>query len=296
MTSISDRPAFIAYIDEAGDDGLNTVRPIDPQGSSEWLILGAVVIDSTREPHAINWVQDIATSFKRHQKPGLHFRELNDANKRLVCAKLATLPVRCFAIASNKKNMRGYRNPWAEQFPAKNWFYCWLSRLLLERVTHFVHQRSLRQYGEPRLLQIEYSQRGGLSYPQLSAYFDWLKMKSAADNHFLPLGDLSWDVIDKSLFQVHNHRTRAGLQLADVVASAFFKACDIYQTGKIDTQFAQLLCERMARDPDKRDGMLHGYGVKLMPKWNIAKLEPSQQEIFRYYGYPSRQWWMPSRK
>ena len=30
---------YVAYIDEAGDAGLKTVRPLDPSGASEWLIL-----------------------------------------------------------------------------------------------------------------------------------------------------------------------------------------------------------------------------------------------------------------
>src|SRR5215211_7450836 len=34
-------PYYIAYIDEAGDPGLTRVRPQDPNGSSEWLVLGA---------------------------------------------------------------------------------------------------------------------------------------------------------------------------------------------------------------------------------------------------------------
>lgn len=39
---------YIAYIDEAGDPGLNKVRPIDANGASEWLILSAVVIKAER--------------------------------------------------------------------------------------------------------------------------------------------------------------------------------------------------------------------------------------------------------
>lgn len=42
--------------------------------------------------------------------------------------------------------------------------------------------------------------------------------------------------------------------------------------------------------------MVHGFGVKLMPKWNDAKMSPQQEKIYRFYGYPSYQWWMPKRK
>lgn len=284
---------YIAYIDEAGDDGLRIVKPMNPKGSSEWLVLGAIVIDAKREAESIDWVRDIIKGFPNHQAQGLHFRDLNPAKKRLVCAKMATLPLRCFAVCSNKKNMRGYKNPWAEQIPSKNWFYCWLTRLLLERVTYFVKQQGIAKHGEPRKLKIIYSERGGMSYAQLDAYFTWLELKSDADKLVLPLGDLQWEVVDRQLFEVHNHATRAGLQLADVVASSFFKGADVYDTGGCDPQFATLLEPRMARDPDTITGRVTGYGVKLMPKWSVAKLRSDQQKVFRAYGYPGAQWWMP---
>ena len=283
---------FVVYIDEAGDDGLTTVKPLDANGSSEWLVLGAVVIDATREAKSITWVRDIIKRFRRHQARGLHFRGLNPAKKRLVCASIATRPLRCFALASNKKNMKGYANPWAELIPSKNWFYCWLTRLLLERVTYFAKQRGIQQFGEPRKLKVVFSERGGMSYAQLNAYYSWLEMRSAADQLVLPLGDLQWEVMDRRLLEVHNHSARAGLQLADAVASAFFKGCDMYDTGACDPQFAKLLEPRMGRDPDTRAGKITGYGVKLMPQWRIAKLPlPEQQDIFRAYGYPGKQWW-----
>jgi hypothetical protein len=35
MTNDVPLPYYMAFIDEAGDPGLNTVRPIDPNGGSE---------------------------------------------------------------------------------------------------------------------------------------------------------------------------------------------------------------------------------------------------------------------
>ncbi|MDX2264337.1 MAG: DUF3800 domain-containing protein [Hyphomicrobiales bacterium] len=280
------RYGYVVYIDEAGDDGLNTVKPIDPHGSSEWLVLGAVVIDAEREADTVTWVREIVSNFRNHQKRGLHFRDLNPAKKRLVCARMATLPLRCFVVASNKKNMRGYQNPWAAQMPSRNWFYCWLTRLLLERVTYFVNQRQSELQRPLPLLKIEFSERGGMSYSQLSAYYKWLEFKSEADRTFLPLGDLQWDVMDQSLLEVHNHRSRAGLQLADVVASAFFKACDVHDTRASDPTFAKLLSDRMGRDPNTLNGTVTGYGVKLMPSWKTAKLAKEQKRYSSFTAIP----------
>lgn len=86
---------------------------------------------------------------------------------------------------------------------------------------------------------------------------------------------------------------RLGLHLADAVAGAFFKACDKHDTGGCNPEFAKLFAPRMERYPDKNGGIISGYGLKLMPKMGIAKLDPDQAEIFRHYGYP-KQWWAPA--
>lgn len=289
-------PAYVAYIDEAGDDGLNTVRPIDANGGCEWLMLSAILIDIGREQEADAWLSEILNDLPRYRLKHLHFKHCNTIQGRIVCEKIAALPLRAFVVASNKKNMRRYQNPFAAQIPSKNWFYCWLTRLLLERVTYAAFQRSMRDYGEPRLLQIEFSERGRFSYPQLMAYYQWLKMKTQAGRNMLPLGDLSWEVMSRQYFQVRPNEDRSGLQLADAIASAFLRACDIHSVSNRDAECAKLLEPRMAREPDTLDGRLHGFGVKLMPGWGKARLLPPQQEIFRHYGYPNPQWWMPTKK
>ena len=46
---------YVAYIDEAGDPGLQRVKPLDANGSSEWLVLSAVVIGAPSEKHIAPW-------------------------------------------------------------------------------------------------------------------------------------------------------------------------------------------------------------------------------------------------
>lgn len=288
---------YVAYIDEAGDPGLERVRPRHPEGASEWLIVSAVVVRRDFEPQIAPWIRGITQSFKGHQRKGIHFADLNAAKKRVVCEELAKLPVRCFVIVSNKKNMEGYKNPFAGKVSmTTSWFYCWLTRLLLERVTYWARDRALSEFGEPRTLRLEYSKRGGLSYSQLGAYFELLRVKNG--DLKLPLGKIRWDVIDREQVAIYPHAERAGLHLADVVASAFYKGCDVFTSGGCDPQFARLLGPRMARDPDKTWGQICGYGVKLMPNWREARLLEVQQSIFRHFGYPAStrndEWWDPA--
>ncbi len=165
-----------------------------------------------------------------------------------------------------------------------------MTRLLLERVTKFVYDRGIKEHGEPRPLRIEYSARGGLSYSQMSAYYEWMRLKK--HNPYLPWGKIYWEVMSPDQLHVYPHLDREGLQLADVVASAFFKACDKHDTGACDPGFAKALRNRMAREPNKVRGQISGFGVKLMPSMRRAKLDTDQAAIFKHYGYPS-QWWCP---
>jgi hypothetical protein len=282
---------YIAYIDESGDDGLRAVKPLTFPGSSEWLVLSAVVIRAQNESKVAGWVEDIRSGFRSKQAKALHFADLSPPNKVTTCEKISKLDARLFVVASNKKNMQGYNNPDAGKIPSQCWFYCWMTRVLLERVTRFVLHRSLLDFHEPRYLRVEYSARGGLRYDQMHAYYEWMRMKR--HRPFLPWGKICFEVLHMNLLRVYPHQEREGLQLADAVAAAFFKACDKHDTGGCDPQYATLLRDRMAREPDDRTGKISGFGVKLLPSFPKAKLDRDQAEIFRRYGYPS-QWWDPA--
>jgi Protein of unknown function (DUF3800) len=294
MSGFSPEYSYVAYIDESGDPGLNKVAPRTPGGSSEWIIVAAAVIPAELESEVGAWVSELMKAMNSHQLRDLHFQKLSDNRKALACSDLAEKNVRLFAVVSNKQNMEGWQNPRAARIPSDNWFYCWLTRLLLERVTDFVYSASMSRYGESRKVKLEYSERGGLRYSQMHAYYEWLKMKSASGKValFVPFGDFQYSVLHPDLMRVYNHTERDGLKLPDIVASAFFKAVDIYQTRACDPSFAKLLTPRMARAPNT--GQIAGYGVKLLPTWRTLDqfgVKEEQRAILRHFGYPHNQWW-----
>ncbi len=119
--SRASEPYYLAFIDEAGDPGLNTVRPIDTAGGTEWLCLGAVVIRAARSSDVVNRVRSILLKAGGSNRTDLHYRNLPNFRKRIDCSELAKLPVRAFVLASNKKNMRRYRNLRAERVSSQQW-------------------------------------------------------------------------------------------------------------------------------------------------------------------------------
>lgn len=287
MTSKPPEYGYIAYIDEAGDPGLSKVRPVDENGASEWLILSAVVLRTKWEPDVVGWVDDIRIGIGVTQRRHLHFRDLSPTRKLAVAHRIADLPLRAFVVCSNKKNMRQHRNDRAAQVPSQQWFYNWCVRLLLERITAFCAERSLRDYGELRPVKLEFSRRGGHRYSQTKAYHAYLSFQQEGDKVYLKKRQPVRHMLHTDLMEDHPHYSRAGLQLADTIASAFFQAADVLGTSQWSTAAAEALRPIMA----KERGVCTDFGVALFPtpSWK-ADLTSEQQQIFRAYGYKFGKW------
>jgi hypothetical protein len=279
-------PRFLAIIDEAGDTGLAKVYPTGgSKGSSEWLIIGALVVRLEREPELIPWVRDIREKIRSRQAPALHYRDLNPDRKTIVCHELAQLPVRCFVLCSNKKNMQGHKNDRVEAArgaSTQEYFYNWCVRLLLERVTKFIEAISLREFGAPKHLQIIFSERGGLRYAQTIAYLDLLRQQARSHTTYLATREIKWPIIHPKLITSIPHQMSAGAQLADVIPSAFFEATNTTGKGSLDTSYAKLLKRRMS----EHNRVFENRGVSLQPwPYRKANLNERQKEIFRFYGF-----------
>ncbi|WP_417733887.1 DUF3800 domain-containing protein [Roseovarius sp.] len=280
---------YILYVDESGDPGLRNVKPLDPQGASEWMMLSGALIAAHREQEMRDRITDLRKSLRNHYRSDIHFSDINPAKKTIVCGALASWPVRGFVICSNKQNMKGRDDlkPEANIVQVKSWFYAWLFRLLMERVSKWVFMHSMTRLGRPGVLKVELSSRGGIRYIGMRAYCHWLKETFSCGVGALPQGTIKWEVIDIPQIRDYPHKTRAGLQMADWIAGAFFKAADIHSTGALDSSFAKLLKPRMAFMPGHPQA---GFGVKLMPRFNGLNIAAEQMEIFRHYGYPNY-WW-----
>lgn len=274
---------FIAYIDEAGDPGLKRVRPIDNIGSTEWLVLSAVVVRRENDPLLPDWVAAINQANGSENTQVIHFKDLTQQQKLTASRTLASHPVRLFAVASNKKNMRGYRNERAEKAGSKQWFYNWIARILLERITHVCHQHATKHNLARKHVKFVFSQTGGHSYSQTAAYHELLRYQSRGTRLILNKWTPKWEVMHWRLVEAYPHYKRAGLQLADIVASAFYHAVDNLDTGPCDTQYAEALRDRIAfldRDQHRDVGVV----LQPTPPWE-ADISDEQKEIFRFYGY-----------
>ena len=283
------RHYYTAYIDEAGDPGITRVRPKDNPGGTEWLVIGGVLIEASREREPAAWVRSMLDDAGLTRTPTLHFRDLAEWRKAIVCRRLAKQPVALFAFISNKKNMRGHSNPQAEAkgnpLTPRQWFYNYCIRLTLERITDFCLWHSLKKYGTPRHVKIIFSKRGGHSYSHNAAYHELLKVQSRAGTTVLEKRVVKWQVIDRRLMEAVPHDTDPGLQLADIVASSFYQAVDTLPPTRWNLENAKSLKPRIATE----QGFYRDYGVIFQPTpYSLAQLNPKQKLIFEFYDFDGR--------
>lgn len=272
---------YLLYIDEAGDDGLTKVRPIDADGSSEWLIIGGVLIRRKYEHKTVDWIKSIRSDINAVQGPALHYRKLSPKKRLRSCELLAKLPIRGFVVCSNKKNMRGWKNERAASRGGKQWFYNYCIRLLMERVTERCAFDSQKNHGTHKCLKVVFSKRGGHSYSQTIAYWELLKNQSIAGSTFLAKRQIKHQVLRNNLIEYVPHTQVAGLQLADIIASSFYQATNS-ESSKWSNEPAKKLFPIIAAERQ----LQANFGVVLQPtRRSDLKLNSRQSQIFEYYGY-----------
>ncbi len=281
--------SHVAYIDESGDTGLETVKkPDDPKGATEWLVLAAFVVRIEHDSKLVSWVNEVQSYFTS-RRDDLHFNKLLSFKKPLVCAAMAKKECKCFVVMSNKKNIEKYKNSKLDA-NNKSWIYWFLARLLLERVTEHCESQIPETRRGTDKLRIIFSRRGGLKYADFDRYLTKLYWQSRLGSLVLRYKDIKWSVIDWEEIRVLDHKERAGLQLADVIAGAFYQAVELHRgSGEVDCDpsCAQLLKPLIASRPT---GWVLGYGLKTMPIPAAMNLTASQKVLFEFYGFPQTGW------
>lgn len=283
---------YVAYIDEAGDPGLANVKPIDQKGS-EWLMLAGVLVRASNEPLTTNWDQALRVAGGRQPEHQIHFRKLWDHQQLSICESISELPVRSFIVASNKKNMRHYRNDFAQATREKlmvhnrsySWMYQWLFRLLMERMSDYAVRRANAERLPSAVMKVDISRCSHVHYPDLIKYLRYLKKKDEDGTQHLKQGAINWRAIDFNLIKDFAPDARAGFVLADSVASAFFAACDrVDRKAPPNPDPALALAKVMTRRSGRQIDLPANYGVKLFPSFKDAQLHDEQARVFKFYG------------
>lgn len=237
---------FVAYIDEAGDEGFKFRE--GGKGSSDWFVLSAMVIRQSNDSMVVEAAREVRRILSKPEKYVLHFRDLKHEQRLPLVRVVSGLPVRIVNIMVHKPTIP---NPENFQHEAhKLYRYC--TRLLVERISWLCKNNSNNGQCKADLV---FSNRSAMSYDDLRGYLGRLLVQSANTSSI----HIEWDAIDPARVRAVNHDKLAGLQLADAVASSAFFACNLSKYGDVEDRYLRTLAPRVFRNK----GRIDGYGMKL---------------------------------
>lgn len=289
MNTDTDSYEYVLYVDEAGDDVLKNLRPEHPSGASEWLVIAGYLvrreIDETLPERLSQIMQDIGA----RQARSLHYRDLSPTKRKRSCELIVQIPARGFAICSCKRTMLGHHNARAaaKSGTSKQYYYNFLVRLLLERATELCYADGVGgPLARPSPMKVIFSQKGGHHFGRLKAYIEQLKMQATGRSTLLNRRQIRPEVLRYNLVEYMPTHARAGLQMADVVASAFFEGVETYRDGWTVGPALQLL-GIMAKEEIGQTGRRSraDFGVTLVPMPSRVRLKEREQVLFAKYGY-----------
>jgi Protein of unknown function (DUF3800) len=252
--------SYIAYIDESGDDGLTNFRGKGSQGgASSWLIISACVFRYSYDVECVGWRDEILAEMPEKKSRDLHFTNLTHQQKVFATKRLSEQKVKAISILSNKRTIQ------PGTYQQKNQLYFYLTRYLIERVSWLCRDyRHIVTGGDGRV-KIIFSRRGGMSYQDFQSYLYRLQADQTVTIH--------WPVIDIDGVEAFDHSTRAGLQLADIVASSFAAGVETDRFGNCECRYAETLKPKVYC----RNNNYLSYGVKAVPWFHEMTLTTDQQ-------------------
>ena len=269
--------SYIAYIDEAGDDGLQKLKDsAGNNGSTHWLILGAIIARSSNDANMVGYRDSIKKSAQiKSNKRDIHFKDLKHEQKTVVAQVISELPIRSIVVASNKQTILNH--PRKDLYNNKNDLYWYLAKYLIERISQCCYDlRSKVSEGNGKV-KIIFSTRGGLVYQDFKDYLQ--KIKDGNTNH-PETNYIKWDVIDIELVENIDHSRNAGLQIADCVVSSFFSALEKGRYGIYETRYALQLKKIIYKD---QSGNYINKGLSPVPSINniaLKRLIDTEQSSF----------------
>ena len=267
---------FVAYIDEAGDEGFGKLRLPQQSGQSKWLLLGAAIVSKKNDGLLPSWRDGIMELFPNKKTRDLHFRNLNHDQRIAACTALSHKPLGVAVVASNKSTIPSSGR--VEVFKQKGYLYNYLVRYLLERVTAECRRAATKRSSDAAAtVKIVFSKRGNTDYQSMREYM--ILMRDGLEV-IRPVRSIDWGVLNPDDIRVENHSKLAGLQIADVLTSATASALEPSGFGHTEPRYSLILRDRYLR----KSGSASNRGLTIIPKPADNPLTPDERSFINSLG------------
>ena len=228
--------SYVVYVDEAGDEGFSF-----KSGSSEWFVLSAVLTLKAEDLETVKLVDRVRQKLKRPDHKPLHFRDLRHEHRLPFIAEISRASLRAFTLLIHKPSLQ---DPEVLRQPSLLYFQA--TQELLEGVCRLCEKARPRK-GDGTV-EIVFSTRAGMDYGDLK--------------RFVHRDGSGGTPIRHDQIYTYSAGQRMGLQIADAVASGFFKAVEPTQYGHTEERYARMLKPVLYR----KEETYEGYGLKFWPR------------------------------
>ena len=259
--------SFVAYIDEAGDEGFKFRTSLAKQSSSDWFVLAAFLTRKKTDAETVKLIDLVRSEFGLPPRKHVHWKKLKHAQKVRYAQMMAGLQARIIGICVHKPTLLE-----PEKFQERYRLYFYAVRHLLERVSWLARDRhDAAKWGGDGTVDVLFSNRQGMSYEELRDYLRLLgKQKESGQDV-----RIDFDLVPPDAIRTLTPGRSMGLQLADAAAGAFFNGLERDTFGNTEPRYLATLSPLLYR----HQGQVHGYGFKALPKEAAVavKDEPSLQ-------------------
>jgi hypothetical protein len=235
--------SYVVYIDESGDEGFKN-------SSSKYFCFGAIIIKKENDLELPRFQKKVLKDISQNKRTPLkhiHFAALKHEQRKYICDSLAEnkLPIRAFIVISDKRNISDQLTKDFNEEKSKLFHY--LVRHLLERISWFIRDD---RANVSKTAEVIFSNRKQLKMEKVKEYLKHLKNDKSCR--------IEWSAFDIENVRVVNHDQLAGLQFADVFATAFRHYAFEGLALGVDTGYAKTLKPFLY----KRAGSIESYGLK----------------------------------
>jgi Protein of unknown function (DUF3800) len=239
---------YRVYIDEAGDRGHGP-------GSSVHFMVAAVVVQDQDDAVVRGQLTALRTELGRQPGHTLHFRKLTHSQKIKACQDIAGFAIDTITTLTMVKPRFNEPLPegGATLLRHANPMYLWAIRLVLERVSWYVHAHG----GGPAIVTFGHLTR-----------FPTVKLHNYREALELSPTEIRWHVFQGHPFRVDHPNNIELLQVADSAASALFKAVEQDQYGNREDRYLTALAPKLYR---RGTAYVTSYGLKVFPKSECEK-------------------------
>lgn len=221
---------FVAYIDESGDEGFKFEA-----GSSHWFVLSALILRKSQDLEMVGQVAKIRQLLGKPEKHALHFRNLNHDQRVAFVNEIAKTDYRAISVVVHKPS---FANP--ATFKSAYRLYHYAVRFLLERIGWYCRDNQPFPCEGNGTVDLVFSNRRRMSYEAIRNYLELLLANAKIEYEGEPVTDirLVHSVIRPDQISAPVANSRAGLQLADAIASSCYYGLEKSKYNTIEPRYA----------------------------------------------------------